>query len=78
LATLRLNDAAEIKRYFAKQITAQRDDVSKSEYNEIKLHKPPHRSEISDLVSIRQNLNDRQSKIKYIDTSKIRQRNSAA
>jgi hypothetical protein len=78
MATLRLNYAAEIKQYFAKQITAQCDDVSKSEYNEVKLHKPPHPSEISDLVSVRLNLNDRQSKIRFIDTSKIRQRDSAA
>jgi hypothetical protein len=78
MATWRLNDAAEIKQYFAKQITAQCDDVSKSEYNEINLHKPLHPSEILDLVSIRQNLKDRQSKIRYIDTSKLRQRDSAA
>jgi hypothetical protein len=76
MATLQLNDVAEIKQYIAKQTTTQCDDVSKSKYNEIKLHKPLYPSVISDLVSIWQNLNDRQSKIRDIDTSKLRQRDS--
>jgi hypothetical protein len=52
MATLLLNDAAEIKQYFAKQITTQYDDVSQSEYNAIKLHKPLYPPVISDPTSI--------------------------
>jgi hypothetical protein len=76
MATLQLNDMAEIKQYIAKQITTQCDHVSKSKYNDIKLHKPLHPSVISGLVSIWQNLNDWQSQIRDIDTSKLRQRDS--